>query len=122
MMDDQITTSRVIQHGSRISGSWENAVMIMILGAPLIGMNVVTSILFHALGKARPVFLLSISRQLLFLIPLVILLLHLYGLYGVWVTYPISDFLAFMLSGFLLFRVYRIFKEHKDSSKIGAGS
>ncbi len=100
----------------------KNAVMIMVLGTPLIGLNVVTSILFQALGKAKPAFLLSISRQLLFLIPAVIFLPHLYELDGVWAAFPVSDLLAFMLSGFLLFRVHRIFKEHKDSSKIGAGS
>ena len=100
----------------------KTAVRIMVLGTPLIGLSVVTSILFQALGKAKPAFLLSISRQLLFLIPAVILLPRLYDLPGVWVAFPVSDFLAFMLSGFLLFRVYRIFKERKDSSKISAGS
>ncbi len=100
----------------------ENAVMIMVLGTPLIGLNVVTSILFQALGKAKPAFLLSISRQLLFLIPAVVFLPRLYELDGVWAAFPVSDLLAFMLSGFLLFRVHRIFKEHKDSSKVGAGS
>ncbi len=100
----------------------KNAIMIMLLGMPLVGLNVITSTLFQALGKARPAFLLSISRQLLFLIPLVIILPRLYGLFGVWAAFPVSDFLAFLLSGFLLFRVYRIFKERKDSLKTGAGS
>jgi len=100
----------------------KNAVMIMVLGTPLIGLNVVTSILFQALGKAKPAFLLSISRQLLFLIPAVIFLPRLYELDGVWAAFPVSDLLAFMLSGFLLFRVHRIFKEHKNSLNMGAGS
>ncbi len=100
----------------------KNAVMIMVIGTPLIGLNVVTSTLFQALGKARPAFLLSISRQLLFLIPLVILLPRLYGLSGVWAAFPISDFLAFMLSGLLLFRTYGTFKERTGSSKIVPGS
>ena len=116
------TNSRIIQCRPAISGVGKNAVMIMVLGTPLIGLNVVTSTLFQALGKAKPAFLLSISRQLLFLIPAVILLPRLYDLHGVWAAFPVSDFLAFMLSGFLLFRVYRIFKERKDSSKISAGS
>lgn len=96
----------------------KNAVMVMVLGTPLIGLNVVTSILFQSLGKARPAFLLSISRQLLFLIPAVVILPGLYKLDGVWAAFPISDLLAFMLSGFMLFRIYRIFKERKTSSKI----
>lgn len=94
------------------------AVRVMVLGTPLIGLNVVTSILFQALGKARPAFLLSISRQLLFLIPAVVILPRLYELDGVWAAFPVSDLLAFLLSGFMLFRIYRIFKERKVSSKI----
>ncbi|AKB53973.1 MULTISPECIES: MATE family efflux transporter [Methanosarcina] len=100
----------------------KKAITIMLLGMPLVGMNVITSILFQALGKAKPAFLLSISRQLLFLIPLVTILPRYYQLNGVWAAYPISDFLAFLLSGFLLFRIYKIFKEQKKSSKTAAGS
>ncbi|MCC4772079.1 MATE family efflux transporter [Methanosarcina sp. DH2] len=100
----------------------KTAVMIMILGTPLIGLNVVTSILFQSLGKAKPAFLLSMSWQLLFLIPAVIFLPRLYKLLGVWAAFPVADFLAFLLSGFLLFRVYRVFKERKYSSKISVGS
>ena len=98
------------------------AVRIMVLGTPLIGLNVVTSILFQALGKARPAFLLSISRQLLFLIPAVVVLPGLYGLDGVWASFPVSDLLAFLLSGFMLLRIYRIFKESKYSLKVSTGS
>ncbi len=100
----------------------KNAIIIMVLGTPLIGLNVITSTLFQALGKAKPAFLLSISRQLLFLIPAVILLPRLYQLDGVWAAFPVSDSLAFLLSGFLLVRIYKIFKERKDSSKVSVGS
>jgi putative MATE family efflux protein len=100
----------------------KNAIIIMLLGTPLIGMNVITSTLFQALGKARPAFLLSMSRELLFLIPAIVLLPQFYQLYGVWIAYPVADSLAFLLSGFMLLRIYRIFKEHRDSSKRGSGS
>ncbi|RXA16482.1 MATE family efflux transporter [Methanosarcina sp. MSH10X1] len=100
----------------------KNAIIIMLLGMPLVGLNVITTTLFQALGKARPAFLLSVSRQLLFLIPAVIFLPRFYKLDGVWAAFPVADLLAFMLSGFLLFRIYRIFKERKDSLKAGTGS
>ncbi|MDY9926246.1 MATE family efflux transporter [Methanosarcina sp.] len=100
----------------------KHAVMIMLLGMPLIGLNVVAMTLFQALGKARPSFILSLSRQILFLIPLVVILPGFYGLDGVWAAYPVSDFLASLLSGLMLFRVYRTFKERKSSSKITAES
>jgi putative MATE family efflux protein len=100
----------------------KRAVLIMLLGMPLIGLNVVAMTLFQALGKARPSFILSLSRQLLFLIPLVVILPGFYGLDGVWAAYPISDFLAFLLSGLLLSRVYRTFKERAVPSGVGTGS
>jgi putative efflux protein, MATE family len=100
----------------------KDAIMIMVLGTPLIGLNIITSTLFQALGKAKPAFILSLSRQILFLIPLVIILPRLYGLDGVWAAFPIADSLAFLLSVFLLFRLYKIFKGHRNHSKTGVGS
>lgn len=98
-----------------------HAARLMLLGMPLIGLNIVSMTVFQALGKARPSFLLSLSRQVLFLIPLVLILPGFYDLDGVWAAYPISDVLSFLLSGYLLLRVYRLFKEHQGSSGIGAG-
>jgi putative MATE family efflux protein len=100
----------------------KHAVKIMLLGMPLIGLNIVSMTLFQALGKARPSFILSLSRQLLFLIPLVIILPGFYELDGVWAAYPISDILSFLLSGYLTLRICRTFKEHPGSSGTGTGS
>lgn len=100
----------------------KNALVIMVLGLPLIGFNVVATTVFQALGQAKPSFLLSLSRQLLFLLPLVIVLPRFYGLDGVWAAFPASDCLSFILSGFLLFRVYKTFKERNGSSKMELGS
>ena len=96
----------------------KTALTIMVLGTPLIGINVITTTLFQALGQAKPALFLSMSRQLLFLIPLVIILPQLYGLVGVWAAFPISDFLAFILSGLMLSRIYQIFKKSESVSKI----
>jgi putative efflux protein, MATE family len=93
----------------------KSAVMIIVLGAPLIGLNVIATSVFQALGQVKPSFLLSLSRDLLFLIPTVIILPHLYGLNGVWVAFPTSDCVSFLLSGILLFKVCRTFEEHTSS-------
>jgi Na+-driven multidrug efflux pump len=91
----------------------KTALMIMVLGTPLIGLNIVASIFFQAVGRAKPAFILSISRQLLFLIPSVVILSRCYGLNGAWAAFPVSDLLAFILSGFLLFRAYKVFEKGK---------
>ncbi len=93
----------------------KDALIIMVLGTPLIGLNVVASIFFQALGRAKPAFILSISRQLLFLIPAVVMLPRFYGLNGAWAAFPVSDLLAFILSGFMLFRAYCLFEKSKNA-------
>lgn len=61
---------------------------------PIVGFQIVTSNLFQAIGKAKISMLLSLSRQCLFLIPLLILLPVRLGLHGVWIAGPASDFIA----------------------------
>ena len=46
-----------------------------------------------------------LSRQLLFLIPFVLTLSHLYGLKGVWMSFPIADILAFLFALIILHRI-----------------
>jgi len=54
--------------------------------------------LFQALGRVWPAFLLSITRQILFLIPLLLALPLFLGLEGVWVAHPIADSLPFAVT------------------------
>ncbi|MDD3043607.1 MAG: MATE family efflux transporter [Methanosarcinaceae archaeon] len=90
-----------------------NAMKIIVLGLPVIGFQIVGTTVFQALGKARPAFFLSLARQLLFLLPLILVLPRFYGLNGIWVSFPISDILSFGLAAWLLFREYRSFEKRK---------
>lgn len=69
---------------------------------PFIGLQIVGSTVFQSIGKALPAFILSLSRQVLFFIPLAILLPRFMGLIGIWISFPISDFLSAALTGILL--------------------
>lgn len=81
----------VLRHG-------RNAARMLALGMPVVGFQVMASGLFQAIGKARPSFVLSLLRQVLFLIPLVLLLAPLRGVSGVWIAFPLSDFGAALLT------------------------
>lgn len=70
----------------------------------LIGFQITGSAMFQALGKARPAFILSLSRQVLLLIPLVLVLPNFLGTTGVWVAFPLSDGLSFCLTLYLFLR------------------
>jgi len=62
---------------------------------------------FQGLSKGKDALLLSLVRQLIFFIPLLFLLRWAWGMTGVWLSLPISDILAFIVSGLWLFREYR---------------
>jgi putative MATE family efflux protein len=89
----------------------KNAMRIFVLGMPLVGINIIGATLFQALGLARPSFILSVSRPILFLLPLVLFLPRIYHINGIWVAFPIADLLAVSLTLLLLFRESRILQE-----------
>jgi putative MATE family efflux protein len=79
------------------------ALRMIILIIPLLGFHITGSIYFFAMGKPVPAFVLSLSRQILFLIPLVLLLPRFLGLSGIWLAFPLADFVSIMLAGIWLF-------------------
>lgn len=72
------------------------ALRIIISMVPIIGVQIIGAALFQSIGKAIPSLLLTLSRQVLFFIPLVIILPRIYGLglLGIWITFPIADALS----------------------------
>lgn len=65
---------------------------------PLVGYHVVSVTMFQSLGLAGPAFFLSMTRQVLFFIPLVLILPSFLGVWGVWVSYPAADVLSFLVT------------------------
>ena len=74
---------------------------LLMLIFPLIGFQIVASNFFQSVGKAKISVILALSRQVIFLIPGLIILPHFFGLFGVWVALPIGDFLSVSLAFFL---------------------
>jgi len=65
---------------------------------------------FMGLGKGRHVLILSLTRQMIFFIPALLLLPRFLGVNGVWLSIPISDFAGFLVTGLWLLRERRILK------------
>jgi len=74
---------------------------------PFIGFQMIGASFFQSIGKARPSIVLSLSRQVLFLIPLILILPLLIGINGIWIAFPIADFLAILITGVLIYREIR---------------
>ncbi len=72
------------------------------LALSIIGMMMVGSLIFQSIGKAVQSFITSVSRPILFLIPVVLTLPDFLGLEGVWLAFPIADGLTFLLTLTLL--------------------
>ncbi|GAI41085.1 unnamed protein product, partial [marine sediment metagenome] len=79
-------------------------IRVVISMIPLIGIQIVAAALFQSLGKAVPSLILSLLRQVLLFIPLVIILPRVFGLglMGIWISYPIADVLSVILTVFYL--------------------
>ena len=87
---------------------------IMNSGFALVGFGIVTSNFFQCLGMVRTSIFLSLSRQLLFLLPLVYTLPLLFGDIGVWVSFPVADTVSAVISLILIIRLFKKFNKLQD--------
>lgn len=99
------TDAVLLEHG-RVALKW------VILAFPLVGFQMVGTMLFQAIGKAVPNFFLSLSRQVIFLIPLVLILPRFFQLAGVWMAFPVADVLSAILTVVLLLRLRDEWRQH----------
>jgi putative MATE family efflux protein len=72
--------------------------------SPVIAIQLIGAAYFQAAGKARKALLLTLTKQGFFLIPLILILPNYFGIFGIWVSFPIADVLATMVTGFYLSR------------------
>jgi putative MATE family efflux protein len=91
-----------------------HAMHIIILAFILIGFQIIGSGLFQALGKALQAFMLSISRQVLFLIPLVLILPNYFDLDGIWFAFPIADTLSVFVTLLFVIPVFRMLRQNHE--------
>ena len=77
---------------------------------PIVGFQMVTSAFFQSIGMAKKAIFLSLTRQVIFLIPCLLILPRFWGVNGVWLSLPIADSIASILSAILLIAQFRQFK------------
>ncbi len=94
------TDPQLLDIGSR-------AMRIMNSGFALVGFGIATSNLFQCLGMVKISIFLSLSRQLLFLLPLIYTLPFYLREDGVWLGFPISDVASVIVSAFFILSLFR---------------
>ena len=84
-----------------------SGIRIMNIMLPIVGFQIVSSNLFQSLGMVRKSIILSLSRQLLFLLPCLYFLPLAFADKGIWMSYPVADGLASILTIILLGRLLK---------------
>lgn len=87
-----------------------HALRVMNLVVPIIGFQMITIGFFQSIGKAGISILLSLTRQLLFLVPLLLILPNFFGLEGIWYSVPIADGTSAITAAIVLIYHMRKFK------------
>ena len=98
------TDSKLIEQSAR-------GLRITVMFFPIIGFQMVTSNFFQSIGMAKKAIILSLSRQVLILIPCLLILPLFWGADGIWFSMPISDILASLIAGFMLYNQFKQFKQ-----------
>ena len=88
-----------------------NGLRIMMAAMPIVGYQMIVTNFFQSIGKAKISIFLSLSRQLLFLVPLIGVLPLFFGVNGVWVAMPISDSFSALFALVMMVRYMRMFKK-----------
>ena len=94
-------------------------IRIFLIMLPMVGIQVVITNYFQSVGKASSAILLSLTRQVLLLIPLVLILPSFFGLDGIWIAGPTADFTSSMIAIIFLIREFRYLQNKHD--QIGDG-
>ncbi len=97
-------------HAARLVEISAEAMRIAMMLFPIVGFQIVTANFFQYIGKAQKAIWLSMTRQLLFLVPLLLILPRSMGVAGVWISFPIADAVAATLAAMLLWQQLREFK------------
>lgn len=92
-----------------------HGVRIIVLAFPVIGINLVTSNFFQSIGKPKRSIFLSLSRQLIFLTPLLYILPMFMGEKGVWWSFAISDIISTVVACLLLYQFFKTFNHEQTA-------
>ncbi len=85
---------------------------------PIVGFQIIAANYFQAIGKPRIGFILTMSRQLLLLLPSIVILPRFFGLTGIWMSMAVSDGLSSLITTFFILKEGILNKEQEDLSRL----
>ena len=107
----------IFTHDEALLAMSSEGLKILTIGFPIVGFQMIGTNFFQCLGMVKKSIILSLSRQLLFLLPLLYTLPLWMGSNGVWMSFPISDLLSAALTAILLRKLFKKFNTLKDGDE-----
>ena len=104
----------IFTHDEELMSLASTALRTLTMMFPLVGFQMIGTNFFQSLGMVNKSIFLSLSRQLLFLLPCLYTLPLFIGTEGVWYSFVISDFLSFMLTAIFIRQIFKKFNRLKD--------
>ena len=104
----------IFTHDEQLLDMAAEGMKIMAIMFPTVGFQMIGTNFFQSLGMVKKSVILSLSRQILFLLPMLYLLPLQFGAKGVWMSFPISDLTSALLTAILIARLFRKFSKMKD--------
>lgn len=107
----------IFTHDEALLDMSAEGLRILTIGFPVVGFQMIGTNFFQSLGMVKKSIILSLSRQILFLLPMLYALPLWYGANGVWMSFPISDILSALLTAIMLRRLFRKFNKLQDGEE-----
>ena len=104
----------IFTHDPELVSMSAKGLTVMNLAFPIVGFQMISTNLFQCLGMVHKSIFLSLTRQILFLIPLLYVMPLIFDSKGIWMSFPIADFLSFILTAIMLARLLKKFSQMKD--------
>ena len=82
---------------------------------PIVGFQMVATNFFLSIGMSKKAIFLSLTRQMLFLIPCLIVLPRFFGTLGVWISMPVADTIATVVTAIVLINQFKKFKHESPN-------
>ncbi|WP_195972001.1 MATE family efflux transporter [Clostridium thermobutyricum] len=93
----------------------KNGLRIYLLFIPVIGLQIISSNYFQSVGKAKISMFLSLLRQVILLIPFMIILPRIFGLNGIWMAGAISDLLSAIITCCIFYNSLKKLNKENDN-------
>ena len=85
-------------------------IRVYLLMMPIVGISITGTNYIQSIGKAKVAMILSLLRQVIILVPSLIILPRIFGLNGVWMAQPVADFISTSIIAVIMIKELRSYK------------